>query len=81
MIFPDTPYKFFFKASEAVRQKRRDAEGVTDSVAKRDQQDSNRKVAPLKPASDAFIIDTGDHSIEGVASIIESHLKETLNWA
>ena len=72
--------RFFFKACEEIRQKRRDAEGVRDSIAQRDQQDSSRKNAPLKPADDAFIIDTGKYTINEVVSVIESHLKETLGW-
>ena len=33
---------------------------------KRDFQDQNRKVAPLKPAEDALIVDTGNMSADQV---------------
>jgi len=70
VIFPETPYKFFFQASESVRQARREAEGITDSVAARDKQDSSRKNAPLKPAEDALLIDTGALDREGVLQAV-----------
>ncbi len=79
VVFPETPYKFFFKASEKIRQARREAEGITDSIAERDKQDSNRKTAPLKPADDAIIINTEDYDLDGVVACVIEHL-ETLGW-
>jgi len=79
VVFPETPYKFFFKASEKIRQARREAEGITDSIAERDKQDSSRKAAPLKPADDAIIINTEDYDLEGVVDVVIAHLKE-LGW-
>lgn len=79
VVFPETPYKFFFKASETIRQARREAEGITDSIAERDKQDSNRKTAPLKPADDAIIINTEDYDLDGVVACVIEHL-ETLGW-
>ena len=37
VVFPDTPFKYFVTASEEVRASRRAAEGLTDSIAERDQ--------------------------------------------
>lgn len=80
VVFPHTPYKFFFEASTDVRQARREAEGITDSVAARDKEDSGRKTAPLLAADDAIKIDTGALDIEGVTQAILSHLKD-LGWS
>jgi len=79
VVFPKTPYKFFFEASERIRQSRREAEGITDSVAERDKQDSSRKTAPLKPAEEAIVINTGDYDLEGVVDVVMDHLKD-LGW-
>ena len=79
VIFPDTPYKFFFQASEKIRQARREAEGISDSVAARDKLDSSRKTAPLKPAEDAINIDTGLYDLNGVVECVLSHL-QSLGW-
>lgn len=80
VVFPQTPYKFFFKASEKIRQARREAEGITDSIAERDRQDSSRKSAPLKPATDAIIINTEEYDLDGVVEVVIGHLSEQ-GWA
>jgi len=69
VIFPDAPYKFFLDASVEERANRRflqleclgkpaDLEILKEQIAKRDHQDRNRAVAPLKAADDATTIDT-----------------------
>ena len=42
---------------------------LADMIA-RDERDSNRASAPLKPADDAIIIDTSDLDIEAVLNVI-----------
>lgn len=75
VIFPDAPVKLFVTASAEVRAERRFLElsqkGLPDTreqvladVVARDKRDSERAEAPLKPATDAVIIDTSDLSIE-----------------
>ena len=77
VVFPDAPYKFYLDASTSERAKRRfnqlKEQGNSDSLRnirteleKRDLRDEERAVSPLKPASDAVIIDTTDLSIDGV---------------
>ncbi|NCD24639.1 MAG: (d)CMP kinase [Deltaproteobacteria bacterium] len=77
VIFPDAPFKFFLDASIEVRAKRRyeqlrgmameeDLERIQAQIRIRDDQDRNRAVAPLKPAEDAVIIDTGATDVGGV---------------
>lgn len=69
VIFPDAPHKFFLDASVEERANRRfkqlqalgkpaDLEELKEQIAKRDHQDRNRAVAPLKAADDATVIDT-----------------------
>ncbi len=56
-IFPDTPYKFYLQASLEERNRRRAAEGVNEDLSARDKMDSGRKVAPLKIANGAVVLD------------------------
>jgi cytidylate kinase len=41
-------------------------DALLNELAKRDERDERRSVAPLKPAKDAIIIDSTGLSIEGV---------------
>lgn len=64
VVFPDTPYKIYVDADEAVRAKRRGDDGEVDSIAKRDAADSKRATAPLVVPEGATILDNSNHSIE-----------------
>lgn len=77
VVFTNAKYKFFLDANTKVTAKRRfdelEAKGLNPNfetiladIEKRDFQDRNRKVAPLKPADDAQIIDTSNLSIQEV---------------
>ena len=57
-VFPETDFKFYLDASLSERKRRRQAEGVQDNLAARDQRDSQRAAAPLMIALGAFVIDT-----------------------
>ncbi|MFT5031650.1 MAG: cytidylate kinase, partial [Candidatus Binatia bacterium] len=46
-VFPATDYKFYLDASLAERSRRREADGVEEDLAARDQRDSQRAAAPL----------------------------------
>lgn len=74
IILPDADHRFFFHASPEARQRRREAEGITDSIALRDKIDSERKVAPLVCPEGAIKVDTGDISREEVISAVEQHI-------
>jgi cytidylate kinase len=74
VVFPLTPLKFYIDASEEVRAQRRNAQGETDSIAKRDAQDSSRKTAPLKIPSDAVVIDTSHMTLDQVLAAVKPHL-------
>ncbi len=87
IIFPDAKYKFFVTASPEVRAKRRLAQSgetvagstvasVAREIAMRDDMDSKRKIAPLKKADDAILIDTSEMTVEEVVAKIVSHVKK-----
>jgi cytidylate kinase len=69
VVFPEAPLKIFLTAHPDERARRRlfqrgqavDVELVrreSEALAARDAADSNRRIAPLKPASDAVLLDT-----------------------
>lgn len=86
VIFPDAQYKFFLDASVDERANRRflqlqqlgkpaDLEELKDQIAKRDHQDRNRAVAPLKAADDATTIDTTEMSEEEVFETLKKSVR------
>jgi cytidylate kinase len=67
VVFPDATVKFFLVADLAVRARRRfdempetqkDLSRIQADMAARDDQDTRRAQAPLKPSSDALLIDS-----------------------
>lgn len=69
VIFPEAPRKIYLTASPEERARRRigdlrargmafDAEHILADIRARDDRDTHRAVSPLRPASDALIIDT-----------------------
>lgn len=86
VVFPDSKYKFFITADPEIRAGRRyrerkardesvDREEVEKEIYQRDDQDSNRAIAPLRPAPDAKVIDTGNLSLEEVIEVFLSELE------
>ena len=74
-IYPDTPHKFYLDASAEVRQTRRDADGVQENLAARDQRDSTRKAAPLKVVDSATVINNSGESPEETSARIIALVK------
>lgn len=75
VVCPDAPVKLYITASAEVRAERRfnemraknadaDYNEVLDDLKRRDERDMNRATSPLKPASDAHLIDTSKMDIE-----------------
>ncbi|MCH9844483.1 MAG: (d)CMP kinase, partial [Alphaproteobacteria bacterium] len=75
VIFPDADYKFFLTADPDIRAQRRyqelQAKGdavslqeVSEALQIRDDNDSKRALAPLKPADDAIHLDSTNLSID-----------------
>ena len=89
VVFPNADVKFYLDAAIAVRAQRRHKEltpqdaqtikTVEADMKQRDHNDSHRALAPLKPAQDAFIIDTTHLSIEGVVEAMLDHIS-TACW-
>ena len=77
IIFPDAKCKFFVTATPEERARRRMAqsnevasnatfEAILAEIKERDERDSTREIAPLKPAEDSVIVDTTGFTIEEV---------------
>ncbi len=84
VIFPDAELKFFLTASPEIRAERRFKQlkqqgldvnlgSLLEELRQRDKRDSERSIAPLRPAEDAIIIDT-DHL--SVLQVVEKILEE-----
>jgi cytidylate kinase len=85
VVFPDAPLKIFLTASAEERARRRylqlKAKGddvslssLLDEIRARDERDTQRAVAPLKPAPDAIQLDSTELSIEQVLERIMSEV-------
>lgn len=90
VVLPRADVKIFLTASAEVRAQRRllefQAKGdqkstfasVLQDIKQRDERDSNREIAPLKRAADAYLLDTSDLSIDqavvAMKEIIEKRL-------
>lgn len=75
VIAPEATVKIFVTASPDARAQRRalellgrgekvDYASILEDIKKRDKRDSERALAPLKPAADAHLLDTTDMNIE-----------------
>jgi cytidylate kinase len=85
VVFADAPLKVFLTASAEERARRRylqlkdKGETVTltsllEEIRARDERDTNRSIAPLKPAEDAIILDSTTMTIEQVLERILSEV-------
>lgn len=81
VVFPDADAKFFLTASPEERARRRHAElrtkgdpssleEVLADQLRRDRDDSERAVAPLRPARDAIVLDTSGIPLDAVVERI-----------
>ena len=88
-VFPDAAHKFFLNAKPEIRARRRalqlqavgqqvnEAE-ILRQIIQRDRQDSERKIARLRPADTAVIIDTSDKTQADVVRIIVEQVQKQL---
>ena len=77
-IFPETDFKFYIDATLDERSKRREAEGVRENLAARDQRDSQRAAAPLMIALGAKIINTSKMTPQESSELILAEVKKRL---
>jgi cytidylate kinase len=85
VVFPDAPLKIFLTASADERARRRflqlkakgddvNLSSLLEEIRARDERDTQRAVAPLKPAADAIQLDSTELSIEQVLERILSEV-------
>jgi len=91
VVFPDADHKFFLTASLEEKVRRRaaqyerrgenaDREAMRLEVEARDRIDTQRKVAPLKAAADAVLIDTDHLDVDQVVDAILEHVRQRQPW-
>lgn len=83
VVLPDAQVKIFFTASAEIRAKRRydeliakgtqvNYQDVLDELIERDYNDAHREIAPLRPAEDSIMLDTGGLSLqENIDAVVE----------
>ena len=89
VVFPDADAKFFLTAEPEVRARRRWAElkakgdpssyeQVLEEQRKRDRDDSQRAIAPLRPAADALVVDTSHLGLDEVVARLVAEVETRL---
>ena len=90
VVLPNAAVKIFLTARPEVRAQRRydellqrgqsvNFEQVLADVKRRDNQDMNRPVAPLKPAEDSIILDTSGNTFEQSLDLLYNTVKERIS--
>ena len=90
VVFPEADLKFFLVASLEEKVRRRaaqferrgqpvDQEAMRKEVEERDRVDTERAVAPLRPAPDAIVIDTDHLDVDQVVDVILKHVASRAN--
>lgn len=88
VVFPEAELKVYLTASPDERARRRYKQliqkgidvslpNLSEDIARRDERDANRVVAPLKPAEDARVLDSTGLSPEEVVARIRVWLRES----
>ena len=89
VVLPNAQVKIFLTASAEKRAERRFVElqekgvettfkEVLDDMNQRDYNDSHRAIAPLKPADDAWLIDTSELDLEQSIQAILDHIVKAI---
>ncbi|MCX4194087.1 (d)CMP kinase [Methylophaga sp. OBS1] len=84
VVFPDAPFKVFLTASAEERAQRRykqlKQKGIESNlsdliaeISERDRRDSEREVAPLRPAEGALILDSTELGIDAVFEQVRAY--------
>lgn len=90
VVMPDANVKIFLTADEKKRAERRFEEAkqkgdevtfdeVLKDLRERDERDSNRKVAPLKPVEDSIIVDNTDMNLEETIDFCYNLIKSKMS--
>lgn len=89
VVFPDAAAKLYITATPETRARRRalelggsgahiDEAAVLADLKKRDQRDSSRTDSPLRPAPDAYLLDTTDLDIEAAFQAAVDHVSRMI---
>ena len=89
VILPDADVKIFLTAAPEKRAERRYKEllekglevnydDILNDIIRRDSDDSNREIAPLKAASDAILVDTSEYDLENSINLVLNVIKNKL---
>ncbi len=90
VVFPQAPFKFFVTADLRVRAERRyrqlsekgvrgiSQQSILREINRRDRQDATRRVAPLRCAADAVVVDTSKMPIPQVVLFLKTHIDNKL---
>lgn len=92
VVFPGAEVKIFLTADATERARRRylelkqkgldvNIDDLLNEIQTRDERDMNRAVAPLKPAADAYMLDSTNKTIDQVLEEVLSFAKKQLNQA
>ncbi len=91
VVLPDAQLKIFLTAAAEERARRRvrqleaagqkaEFEKILSEICLRDEQDSRREIAPLKPAADSLLLDTTgetlEESVQRLVEMVEARLRE-----
>ncbi|CAA9413245.1 MAG: Cytidylate kinase [uncultured Rubrobacteraceae bacterium] len=76
VVLPDAELKIFLSADPEERARRRarqtgregELDRIREAISRRDRQDIEREVSPLKPAPDAVVLDTTELALEEVVA-------------
>ncbi|MBK7896570.1 MAG: (d)CMP kinase [Anaerolineaceae bacterium] len=90
VVMPDAPLKLYITASAEERARRRTRDrsdqghtasydAILADVQRRDQIDSNRQHSPLRPATDAILIDSTDQPPAAIVNAILQMIQEPVN--
>lgn len=88
-VFPEAIAKIYLTASAESRAERRVKQlqamgldvkisGILSNIQARDKRDMERTVAPLKPAKDAYVIDSSELNIESVFKLMTDYIDSQL---
>ncbi|MEM6962830.1 MAG: (d)CMP kinase [Myxococcota bacterium] len=91
VVFPSAEIKIFLTASAQARAHRRvddltsrgihvDYDQTFSELVDRDRRDTERPLAPLRPAKDALVIDTTDSPLDSVVDRVVKLVESTLGW-
>jgi len=91
VVCPDAPVKLYIDASVDVRAERRLSElrkrgipaiwsDVLEDMRARDERDSRRAAAPLRPADDAFVVDTSVLTADQVFALAVEHVRGRIGF-